>query len=88
MGGGYMHQRNRCDGTTIAWRGMSKRISGAKVTAQIQRFSRIREIVIAALVAAIHRSTSVNYLDGSSLTEPWITATSAVMTMVVAVVPN
>ena len=38
-------------------------------------------IVIAALVAVIHRCTSVIYQDNSTLAEPWIAATSAAMTV-------
>ncbi len=40
----------------------------------------IAHSVITALVAVIHRSTSVIYLDNSTLVEPWITGTSPVMT--------
>ena len=37
--------------------------------------------VITALVAVIHRGASVIYQQNSTLVEPWITATSAVMTI-------
>ncbi len=40
--------------------------------------------VIAALVAAIHRGTSVICMDNATPVEPWITATSAVMTTFVS----
>ncbi len=47
---------------------------------RIEVVAHTQKIVIAALVAAIHRCTSVIYLDSSTLVEAWITATSAVMT--------
>jgi hypothetical protein len=43
--------------------------------------AQIPHFVIAALVAAIHRSTSAIQQDGSTLHQPWITGTSPVMTI-------
>ena len=43
-------------------------------------YSNITHGVITALVAVIHRGTSVVYQIDATPVEPWITATSAAMT--------
>ena len=42
-----------------------------------------RNVVIAGLVPAIHRSAGVIFRDGYTPVEAWITGTSPVMTVVV-----